>query len=109
MLDLDQTNTLIKLLVVSPFRNPANRARSVYDRVEQVPIPVPFSPVQAISRVESIPGWMQPGDAEKLYELAHATRGPILEIGVLSRKVGGADGSCRQRRGYRRTDLHAGC
>jgi predicted O-methyltransferase YrrM len=38
--------------------------------------------VQAISRVDSIPGWMQPEDAEKLQELAHETRGPILEIGT---------------------------
>ncbi|MEA2159155.1 MAG: hypothetical protein QOD66_1535 [Solirubrobacteraceae bacterium] len=38
--------------------------------------------VQAITRVESISGWMEPGDAEKLYELALATRGPILEVGT---------------------------
>ncbi|MFL5828755.1 MAG: class I SAM-dependent methyltransferase [Solirubrobacteraceae bacterium] len=40
------------------------------------------SPVQAISRVASIPGWMEPGDADKLYELAGAADGPILEIGT---------------------------
>jgi len=40
------------------------------------------SPVQAISRVESIPGWMRPEDADKLYELASTTPGPILEIGT---------------------------
>ncbi len=38
--------------------------------------------MQAISRVESIPGWMRPEDADKLYELAGATNGPILEIGT---------------------------
>jgi predicted O-methyltransferase YrrM len=38
--------------------------------------------VQAISRVASIPGWMEPGDADKLYELAGAADGPILEIGT---------------------------
>jgi MMP 1-O-methyltransferase len=38
--------------------------------------------VEAISRVDSIPGWMEPADAAKLYELAHATPGPILEIGT---------------------------
>jgi hypothetical protein len=32
--------------------------------------------------VESIPGWMLPGDAEKLYELAQETSGPVLEIGT---------------------------
>ena len=32
--------------------------------------------------VESIPGWMLPGDAEKLYELALQTAGPVLEIGT---------------------------
>jgi MMP 1-O-methyltransferase len=40
------------------------------------------SPVQAITRVASIPGWMEPGDADKLYELAAAADGPILEIGT---------------------------
>jgi hypothetical protein len=44
------------------------------------------SPVQAISRVESIPGWMRPEDADKLYELASTTPGPILEIGTFHGK-----------------------
>jgi predicted O-methyltransferase YrrM len=38
--------------------------------------------VDALERVEAIPGWLQPGDAEKLYELARLTPGPILEIGT---------------------------
>ena len=32
--------------------------------------------------MESVPGWLRPEDAEKLYELAGSTRGPILEIGT---------------------------
>jgi predicted O-methyltransferase YrrM len=36
----------------------------------------------ALDLVESIPGWLRPEDASKLYELAHATAGPILEIGT---------------------------
>jgi hypothetical protein len=40
------------------------------------PVPKP------ISRVASIPGWMEPGDADKLYELAHHAHGSILEIGT---------------------------
>ena len=32
--------------------------------------------------VESIRGWLRVEDAEKLYELAHATPGPVLEIGT---------------------------
>lgn len=39
-------------------------------------------PVQPIDRVATIPGWMRPEDADKLYELAATTRGPILEIGT---------------------------
>jgi predicted O-methyltransferase YrrM len=40
------------------------------------------SRVEAISRIASIPGFLVPGDAEKLYEIAHAAQGPILEIGT---------------------------
>jgi predicted O-methyltransferase YrrM len=38
--------------------------------------------VDALARVESIPGWLRAADAEKLYELAYLTAGPILEIGT---------------------------
>jgi predicted O-methyltransferase YrrM len=38
--------------------------------------------VDALARVESIPGWLRAADAEKLYELARLTPGPILEIGT---------------------------
>jgi predicted O-methyltransferase YrrM len=42
--------------------------------------------MQAISRVESIPGWMRPQDADKLWELASETNGPVLEIGTFHGK-----------------------
>jgi hypothetical protein len=32
--------------------------------------------------VADVPGWLQPEDELKLYELAHAAAGPILEIGT---------------------------
>jgi predicted O-methyltransferase YrrM len=35
-----------------------------------------------LARVESIPGWLRSEDAEKLYELAQLTPGPILEVGT---------------------------
>jgi predicted O-methyltransferase YrrM len=38
--------------------------------------------MSALSRVSDIPGWMQPEDADKLYELAASSRGPILEVGT---------------------------
>jgi predicted O-methyltransferase YrrM len=38
--------------------------------------------VDALARVGSIPGWLRTADAEKLYELAQLTSGPILEIGT---------------------------
>jgi len=38
--------------------------------------------VNALALVESVPGWLRPEDAEKLYELAHDTNGPILEVGT---------------------------
>lgn len=38
--------------------------------------------MEALAIVESIPGWLRPEDAEKLYELAHSTPGPILEVGT---------------------------
>lgn len=38
--------------------------------------------MDALARVESIPGWLRAADAEKLYELAQLTSGPILEIGT---------------------------
>jgi predicted O-methyltransferase YrrM len=38
--------------------------------------------VDALARVDSIPGWLRAADAEKLYELASLTEGPILEIGT---------------------------
>ena len=41
-----------------------------------------MSRVQALSRVESIPGWLRPEDASKIYEVAARTTGPILEIGT---------------------------
>jgi hypothetical protein len=44
------------------------------------------SAVQTIARVQSIPGWMRPEDADKLWELASVTRGPILEIGTFHGK-----------------------
>lgn len=36
----------------------------------------------ALSLVESIPGWLRAEDAAKLYELSQAISGPILEIGT---------------------------
>jgi predicted O-methyltransferase YrrM len=38
--------------------------------------------VDALARVESIPGWLRAADAEKLYELARLSPGLILEIGT---------------------------
>lgn len=38
--------------------------------------------MDALGLVESIPGWLRPEDAGTLYELAHSTPGPILEIGT---------------------------
>ncbi len=38
--------------------------------------------MEALARVQSIPGWLRPEDADKLYELARSTPGPILEIGT---------------------------
>jgi predicted O-methyltransferase YrrM len=42
--------------------------------------------VDALALVESIPGWLRQADAEKLYELARATPGPIVEIGTFHGK-----------------------
>jgi predicted O-methyltransferase YrrM len=41
-----------------------------------------LTPMGALALVDSIPGWLRPEDAEKLYELAGSTPGPILEIGT---------------------------
>ena len=38
--------------------------------------------MNALARVDSIPGWLRPEDAEALYALALESRGPILEIGT---------------------------
>ncbi len=38
--------------------------------------------MDALARVESIPGWLLPEDAEALYALALESHGPILEIGT---------------------------
>lgn len=38
--------------------------------------------MEALARVESIPGWLRPEDADKLWELAQRASGPILEIGT---------------------------
>ena len=38
--------------------------------------------VETVDRVSRIPGWLRPEDAEKLWELAQSTSGPILEIGT---------------------------
>lgn len=38
--------------------------------------------MEALALVDSIPGWLLPEDAEKLYELAQSSTGPILEIGT---------------------------
>jgi methyltransferase family protein len=38
--------------------------------------------VEALALVESIPGWLRSEDADKLWELARSTPGPILEIGT---------------------------
>jgi predicted O-methyltransferase YrrM len=38
--------------------------------------------VDPLARVESIPGWLRAEDADKLYELAQRTPGPILEVGT---------------------------
>lgn len=37
---------------------------------------------QAVESVAELPGWLLEADARKLYELAHLTDGPILEIGT---------------------------
>jgi hypothetical protein len=42
--------------------------------------------VDPISLVDSIPGWMQAGDAAKLYEAAYCANGPILEVGTYQGK-----------------------
>jgi predicted O-methyltransferase YrrM len=39
-------------------------------------------PMSALDRVDSIPGWLRPEDADKLDELARSASGPILEIGT---------------------------
>ncbi len=36
----------------------------------------------ALAAIDSIPGWLLPAEAEKLYELATETTGPVLEIGT---------------------------
>ncbi len=38
--------------------------------------------MQALARVDGIPGWLRPDDADALYELASSTSGPILEVGT---------------------------
>jgi MMP 1-O-methyltransferase len=42
----------------------------------------PAAQREAVGSVEALPGWLLDGDALKLYELAHAAQGPILEIGT---------------------------
>jgi predicted O-methyltransferase YrrM len=37
---------------------------------------------EALALVETIPGWLRPEDAAKLYELASESPGPIVEIGT---------------------------
>jgi hypothetical protein len=41
---------------------------------------------EALALVEDIPGWLRPGDAAKLYELAQGVDGPILEVGTFRGK-----------------------
>lgn len=36
----------------------------------------------ALARVDRIPGWLRPEDADELWELARSADGPILEIGT---------------------------
>jgi hypothetical protein len=58
--------------------------------------------MDALELVARIPGWLDREDAEKLFELAYATTGPILEIGTfrgksavlmaLARKQAGREG-----------------
>src|SRR5438270_3666674 len=38
--------------------------------------------MRPLELVDSIPGWLLPGDADKLYALARSTEGPILEVGT---------------------------
>ena len=38
--------------------------------------------MRALALVESVPGWLRPEDADKLWELARSASGPILEIGT---------------------------
>ncbi len=38
--------------------------------------------VRPLELVDSIPGWLRPEDADKLYELARSTPGPILDVGT---------------------------
>jgi MMP 1-O-methyltransferase len=42
----------------------------------------PAAQREAVETVEALPGWLLDADALKLYELAHASVGPILEIGT---------------------------
>lgn len=42
--------------------------------------------MDALSLVDSIPGWLRPEDANKLYELAQTTPGAILEVGTFHGK-----------------------
>ena len=42
----------------------------------------PAAQRRAVESVEPLPGWLLDDDALKLYELAHAASGPILEIGT---------------------------
>jgi hypothetical protein len=42
--------------------------------------------MQELALVESIPGWLRPEDAQKLYELAFSASGPVLEVGTYKGK-----------------------
>ena len=42
----------------------------------------PVAQRRAVGSVEGVPGWLLEEDALKLYELAHAAPGPILEVGT---------------------------
>lgn len=42
----------------------------------------PAAQREAVAEIEALPGWLLDDDALKLYELAHAALGPILEIGT---------------------------
>ena len=61
------------------------------------------------ARLESIPGWLRPEDAEALHALALASRGPILEIGTYRGKSAILMALALVAGGRRRDRVHGRC